>query len=158
MVFEGRKADSRQTTTSLEHQQCSTAARPPPPQVIPVPFPRCCQFPVPGSLTAASHCSLMSPHPLCTWSSLPAPNTLPSCPIYGRGKAARNPGTKHCWIQHIGKKNLTLGSTWPLLQSVVTLPADFSATGSVFLLGSCNIPQCSQRRVAGENRQVSVLQ
>lgn len=50
------------------------------------------------------------------------------------------------WIQHISKKNLTLGLTRPLLQSVVTLPVDFSATRSVFLLRSCNIPQCSQRR------------
>lgn len=105
--------------------------------------PRCCQFPFPSPLTAASHCSLMSPHLLC-----PANPQVPSpsCPICGRGKAARNPGTKHCWIQHISKKNLTLGLTRPLLQSVVTLPVDFSATRSVFLLRSCNIPQCSQRR------------
>lgn len=73
-------------------------------------------------------------------------------------KAARNPVTKHCWIQHRGRKDLTLGLTRLLLQSVVTLPAHFSATRSTFLLGSCNIPQCSQRRVSGENRQGSVLQ
>lgn len=117
------------------------------PQVLPIPFS--------VSLPAASPCCLMSPHLLCTWSSLP---TLPSRHIQGTGKAARNSGTKHCWIQGVGKKNLTLGLTWPLLQSVVTLLVDFSATRSIFLLGSCNIPQCSQRRVSGENRQVSVLQ
>lgn len=79
-------------------------------------------------------------------------------PIYGMGIAARNPVTKHCWIQHMGRRDLTLGLTWLLLQLVVTLPAHFSATRSTFLLGNCNIPQCSQRRVSGENRQGSVLQ